>query len=112
MSKKKEEVTNPFDYSYKPDSKVEISGHLFSQFLSFLRREITGERKDYFEEQVTEDGQFDMEKTISEPQMKSYFTEKGLYLTQLYYELLSHHADHIEKGVAVPLEELKMSKVD
>lgn len=112
MSKKKEEVTNPFSYSYKPDSKPEISGHLFAQFLSFLRREIAEERKSFFEEQGTEDGQLDIEKMISEPKTKSYLTDKGFYLTKLYYELLSLHADHIESGVAVPLEELQMSKVD
>lgn len=113
MSKKQEEKeTNPFDYYYKPDDRVEISGFLFNRLMNFLARETDAERKDFFEEQLTEDGQFDLEKTMTKPVRKTFFTSKGMVLNEMYYELLAFHAEHIESGKATSKGGAKMEKVD
>jgi hypothetical protein len=116
MSKKKEkrdlESVNPFDFGYKPDQAVEVSGFLFAQMKKSLMDIMKDERKEFFEEIQDEDDQADIEATLENRKPKTYYTDRGRYFLRLYYEIMIEHGKNIESGVAVPLEELKMNKVD
>lgn len=115
MGKKTEEELkdiNPFDYGYKPDQKVEVSGFLFAQMQKSLMDIMEDERREFFEEFEDEEGQADIKKTLENRKAKTFYTDRGRYFLRLYYEIMTEHGKNIEEGVAVPLEELKMKKVD
>jgi hypothetical protein len=112
MSKKDLENTNPFDYAYKPEQEVTISGFLFGQMQKALMDMMEEERKDFFEEYQDENGLPDIQKTLENTHPKTFYTDRGRFYLRLYLEIMNKHGENIKKGVAVPLEEVRMKKVD
>ena len=112
---------NPFDYGYKQDAEVTISGMVFRETLSTVMQALDQERKLYYPEhtqfvkddEVVEEGTegavqlTDPIGTVDNQEPVAYYTEVGKLLLRLKLLLLEIHANNIENGVAKHGDELK-----
>jgi len=129
MSKEKVKNDNPFNYGYKPNTKLETTGEEFDFELYLLNKEVNS--KSHFGypiktewlkdgesvEEGTEGAQevFDPIATLesvrdSEP--VQFITEDGVEFLHASLNKFQKHAKNIEDGVAVKLDDLKNKKVD
>lgn len=106
-----EQEKNPFNYGYKEGQKIEIDGNLLLQLIKGFDTAVSDEYVDIVKVDTSEEGDFDAIGLLEKP-TELYLTRKGQYFSKLGAYLQTIHFNNIDDGVAVPLEELRLKKVD
>lgn len=94
------------DYGYEKDAQVTISGALFDKLCMLIH--IVGEESGV---QVGYHQKPTIEEQLSPDTKPEYFlTKLGMLALTTSLELEGVHKEHIEKGIAKPIEELEENK--
>ena len=130
MENKGKETINPRNYYYKPETKIEIPGGFLLELISLsetlLQKEVKSESKFKYnyindkdkivknvKQEDIESGKLkkvvDWERTVDMPTMEYSITEDGVMYAKLKKFLEGLHFENINNGVAVNIDELKVS---